>query len=201
MRPDVTRSRSRQGLTLVEMMVVIAILGGLVGSLVMILQQTSGAYRAGSSVMRLEMRGGRVMRQIARALRTASADSLSPSVAPPFSSNQVQFLCNEGFDGKEATWSGTRRINFDSATGELSWTDDEGGAAEKHVVWARNVPDRLEGEVLNGVDDNANELVDESGLCFCIEDGALVVRLTLSEDLPDGRVMERSWSTRLECRN
>ena len=200
-RRSSTRSGSRRGLTLVEVMIVVAILAGLMGSLVMILQQTNGAYQAGSSVMQLEARGSRVMRQIARALRSADADSLSPSVAPPFSTNQLQFLCNEGFDGKETIWSGTRRIRFDSAAGELSWTDDEGGPAEKRVVWSRDVSDRAQGEIVNGADDNSNGLVDESGLCFCFEDGALVVRLTLSGDLPDGGVMQRSWETRLGCRN
>lgn len=196
-----TPRRQCAGLTLIEVLITVAILGGLFASLVGILKQTNGAFQASSSFMQLETRGTRLLRQITRALRAADTGSLSPVVNPPFSSATLQFRTSEGFDGTDTSWSTLRQIGFDPATGQVIWTDDLGSADETQSIWTQAASPRLEGEAANGADDNGNGLLDEGGLCFTFEDDVLVVRFTLAAEQPGGRRIERTWMTRLDCRN
>jgi len=188
------------GLTLLELLIAGTLFAGLLGSLVSVLDRTQGAFHSGSLAMDLEVRGNRIMRRVVSALRAADAGSLDPILAPPFSSNEIQFQLNEGFDGKRTTWSATRRIRLDPVTGEVQWTDDVGSGGARDVAWGTLGAVRIEGEAANGLDDNANGLIDEAALCFTFEDEILVIRLTMAEE-SRGRTVERTWETRLACRN
>jgi len=62
----------------------------------------------------------------------------------------------------------------------------------------------VEGEVFNGVDDNDNGLIDESG--FCVEriggtDETLAVHVTLARRDEDGRLLHRTARTTVRPRN
>jgi hypothetical protein len=117
------------------------------------------------------------------------------------SSNRIDFEITEGFDGKQAVTSRLRRIEHDAATTTVSWTDGIGTANPSRLVLSRWTPALLQGEIANLADDNGNLLWDEPGLSFCFEGDTLIVRLTLQAERDGGRRIERTWETRLNCRN
>jgi hypothetical protein len=188
-------------MTMVELMIALTIMTVVLASLVGLFESTQGAYEMGSSVMELESRGNRVMRKLVGALRAARGSTLDPRLAPPLSSNRIDFEITEGFDGKHAVTSRLRRIEHDAATSTVSWTDGIGTANPSRLVLSRSTPALLQGEIANLADDNGNLLWDEPGLSFCFEGDTLIVRLTLQAERDGGRRIERTWETRLNCRN
>jgi hypothetical protein len=63
------------------------------------------------------------------------------------------------------------------------------------------VRDFLEGELPNGVDDNRNGLIDESGLTFVIESGVVRVLLTLEREGRGGESLTYTRESVVHCRN
>ncbi|HVS17868.1 MAG TPA: hypothetical protein VMT18_04650 [Planctomycetota bacterium] len=173
------RRRSTAGLTLVEMAVTCLVMALVFGSLAMALSSSRNVYERGSRTMTLEADSSRALRRVTDGLRGADTASL-PLVPPtPLSSRWIDFQTHEGYDGKTWTWSGPRRIEFDPVAGTLSWIEDFGLPTESRTEWARNVPALLEGEIVNGADDNGNGLIDEPGFCVTREGDLLVLRITV----------------------
>lgn len=174
--------RKNAGLTLVEMAVSCLVMALVFGSLATALSSSRTVFERGSRTMSLEQDSGRVLRRVTDALRGADAASLPLVPASPLSSRWIDFQTQKGYVGKTWTWSAPRRIEFDQAAGTLSWIENQALPNEDATVWARNVPTLLEGEVLNGADDNGNGLIDEAGFCVTREGDLLVLRLTIVND-------------------
>ena len=194
------RTTRSHGFSLVEMMVALGLLGIILTSLSMVLRQTRKSYRTGSAIMAVENQGARAMREVVDSLRTADLTSLGAIPAPPLSAPTLDYQVNLGFVGTQTVWSDPMRLRFDPAAGTIVRTEDVGGPNQASVTLGRNIPRLLEGELLNGVDDNGNGLRDEPGFSLTREGDLLVVRLTIQAPGPDGPIT-RTWDTRLYCRN
>jgi hypothetical protein len=82
---------------------------------------------------------------------------------------------------------------------QVTWFENPGAPQERRVVWSNLVRDLLEGEEVNGIDDNANGLIDEDGLSFTVDGSRITVRLSLGTT---GRGEEtKSVETTISCRN
>ena len=89
-----------------------------------------------------------------------------------------------GYDGSAVEWSTPHAISVD-ANGTIMISEDVGLASERATPWCSGVPALLDGEILNGIDDNGNGLSDEPGLCFTRSGSLLTIRFTLGG--PDSR--------------
>lgn len=188
MRPRELRPNA--GLTLVEMAVSCLVMALVFGSLATALSSSRTVFERGSRTMSLEQDSGRVLRRVTDALRGADAASLPLVPASPLSSRWIDFQTQTGYDGKSWTWSAPRRIEFD----QLSVPNEDA------TVWARNVPTLLEGEILNGADDNGNGLIDEAGFCVTREGDLLVLRLTVTPDSVVDGGQSRTTELRISLR-
>ena len=96
----------------------------------------------------------------------------------------------------------THEIALEVQDGTILWIRNPETANERSMVWTRNVPNLLRGELANGDDDNENNIVDEEGLVF--QKIGQNVHVQLSVERTDSRGVVHSSPTRSEiifCRN
>lgn len=106
-------------------------------------------------------------------------------------------------------WMGVDQLRFESSLGVVEIGTSQ-GPGEKRSVWLTINGDRSEivagvsdfagGEVLNGLDDNTNGLIDEKGLHFFVEHGSgksawATVDLTLECKFRDETIQRRVSTT------
>ena len=90
----------------------------------------------------------------------------------------------------------------DESGGAVSWYENPGAETEKRVVWVKDVPRFAQGEVAgNGLDDNGNGLIDESGLAFVKEGRSVRILLSLRRPDGEGGFLDRQLQTTVTCRN
>lgn len=69
------------------------------------------------------------------------------------------------------------------------------------MVWTSLARPFLEGEVLNGVDDNGNGLIDEQGLSFTLFGDSVTIRLSIAQTNPEGEEITQTVETVVTVRN
>jgi type II secretory pathway pseudopilin PulG len=211
------RSRT-SGFTLVEVVIVAALAMVVMGSVVAVMNSSMRACQVGSTSAHLEALANRTLDHIAERLQASSRAAITPSLAAPFSSRQIDFQRATSFAGGVVTWSATERITFQYRPGEIDDGIDNGGNGivdDGQVVWiqslglpgqtssvlADGVTEYLEGETLNNLDDNRNGLIDEAGLCFTVDASSVVVHLTLAARSAGGILVTKTVEKRVYFRN
>jgi len=202
---------SRSGFTLLETIIAVGLLALVMSNVYSVLGGTTYALTKRNVEFEADAQARRALERIAMAVIGAHSNSLDPTNASPGSVsgiNYQEFLGlseeDENGDGKnDEVFSDPMRIGSTSASSEdISWFQNPGTEFEMHVVWAKNVPAVAVGETpANGIDDNENGLIDETGLAF-VQDGKRV-RIVLSLRISDGRggFLERQEQTTVTCRN
>jgi prepilin-type N-terminal cleavage/methylation domain-containing protein len=201
--------RGRSGFTLLELAVALVLFGLVVGNLYTILAGTSNALGARNASFEADVQAQRALDRIALAIVGSYEGSIhATSESPGYQSvlNYQEFLGLADVDGDgqgEEVFSDPMRIALTGVSGgDVSWFENPGEESEKHVVWVKDVSAVAQGEVAgNGVDDNGNGIVDETGLAFVKEGRS--VRILLSMRRPDGKggFLERELQTIATCRN
>jgi len=188
----------RRGLTIVELSVTLLLASVALYALARAVASTSSLYRVGSSTMDVETRGRRTMDLMVDALQATDLDSIAALPASPFSASQIDFQVRMPFDGVLSDLSEPLRIVLDGD--EVFFVRSPGLADERPSAWCSGVTALAQGEELNGLDDNGNGLIDETGLAFSRNGSAIEIYLTL-EDTAGASGATRSWSTGVTCRN
>jgi len=202
MRPPVHHGvpRGRAGFSLLEVLVGMTLLVLILASLYMILGDSSKAIRSKSAVFDTEVEARRVLDRIAMALLSAEYATLDLAPEAPLSSNYLNYHTSLGFRDGLPLSSPPMRILHDSGT-RISWAENPGSAGERHAVWTSHAAPFIAGEILNGIDDNGNGVIDERGFSVVKESGMLVIRLTISRPGLDDAFTEKTLETRVTCRN
>lgn len=210
-------STRRAGFSLVEVLISMAMLGGLLGTMLMVVLSGSATARVGMARQTIEGAARRTLDRIATELVSAGVETLDPVPSAPWGSDQLTFQPIEGFDG-DVVWGAPRSFSLALEEGELDdgldnndngladervlvFTRDPGGAEELATIWAHGIRELAEGELDNGEDDNGNGLADEAGLSFVQVQNRLVVRLSLEELDADGNRLVRTVETSVRLRN
>ena len=149
----------------------------------------------------LEDQARRVLRQVGYAVMGSDRETLMPSAAAPLSADAVNYRINLGVQGGEVVWGDTERIAMEQLRPQVYWSRNPETEAEQRVVWTSLVAPFLEGELPNGMDDNGNGLIDESGLCFDVVGDSVTIHLTLQRVGDDGQVTTKTVETTVTCRN
>lgn len=198
-RHNATR-RPRAGLTMVELVIALAILGLVLVNVSTIVKSSTAVYNSGALVGRLEDQAQQVMDRIAYAILSARAQDLQVP-PPPLSVSTIDYETLLGIENGHDVWGDPSRIELDLPDGQVLWRQNPDGEDERRVVWTKWVPELLEDEIANGEDDNGNALFDEAGLAFGMEDGQVTIRLTLRRTDNDRTVYIRTLEARVTCRN
>ena len=201
MRSKPLHTRRTGGFSLIEVIVASGLLGVVLVGTLMAFDSARNAHRATTRSLELRARGNRVATRLVEALRGADADAFASIPSVPFSVALVDFQTSSGFGGQENVWSPTRRIAFDAATGSVSWFEDPDTADERSSTWCSDVPALLDGETVNGLDDNGNGLIDEAGMCLTNRDGVIELHFTIVGDGTLAGAAPETWTLSLAGRN
>jgi hypothetical protein len=193
------RFSERTGLTLIELMIGAVLTVAIVTKAALVVNSALGLASDETASMHYEDQARRVVDKIALAIMGSDRGTLLPSVEE-IHSDSISYSFFMGYEDGEFVWSNPERIGLEGGDA-IAWCDNPGEADERRVVWSRLVSPLLEGEVINGVDDNGNGLIDEDGLSFVVEGDRVVIRLTLRRPESDGRLVEQTVESIVYCRN
>jgi type II secretory pathway pseudopilin PulG len=192
---------SRAGFTVVEAVIAMTLVGLVLTKLTMVMDQARRAHQDESVAMALEDQAMVLMDRIAFALVGSSADNLDPLPIAPFPSATIHYQISLGVEDGVPVWSDPEVIGLSEDSGQVFWGQNVGEMNERIVVWANTVSQMLEDELLNGIDDNENDLADELGLAFVLDERAVTIRLSLERVRDDGQKIQVTRETTVTCRN
>lgn len=213
------RAGSSAGFTLVESVVAAVLFSGVMLTLGLAMDSAFGSYRMAEAESRLDQAAHRALDQILANLEDAGAGTLgAPTGAFGSSSLTFRRAASYDADGGAIDWGEETTVAWQLEEGELDddldndgdglvdegeivWTIDVGGPSERTVTRVRGVPQNLDGEEPNLVDDNGNGLIDEAGLDFEWDGTVLTVRLSLTAIGPRGVVLTKTVRTATRLRN
>ena len=195
------RLPSRLGFTVLEAVFSVALLAVVMVKVAFVFDSAAGSYDQQNRAIELEDQARRVLERIALAVMSTDRSALIPDQESPLHSSSLQYEVNLGVEDGHIVWSDPEQIASEGAGTQVVWRQDLGAGAERRVVWSNLVRPFLEGELPNGVDDNANGLVDEAGLSFVIERDKVTIFLTLQRPGADGEVITQSLTAEATCRN
>jgi len=193
--------RTRAGFTLLEMIISVGLVALVVTNIVMAMDSSTKAYEAGASRVEVEDQARRTLDRIALAVMGSSREGLAPGQEFPFDTDSLTYQLNLGYQDGEVVWSDPERIRREEVAAQITWSKNPGIPGEQRVVWTKWVSEYMKGEVLNGIDDNGNGLIDEKGLSFTIEENLVTIRLTLEKTGPDGNSVTVPLETQVDVRN
>lgn len=197
---DTPPARVRAGFTLIEVVVAATLTGLIIANLYMVFGDSSKAIRAKTVEFDTEVEARRVLDRIAMNVIGAERSTLDVASEAPISGNSINYHVSNGFSENRVELSPVRRIAHDG-TKQISWAESPDTASERKAVWTSHAAQFLDGEVENGIDDNGNGLIDESGLSFDVDGQMVVIRLTIRRQAPDGTLTKKTLETRVTCRN
>ncbi len=195
--------RARKGYTLIEVIAAVALASIVVIKIGLITQMRARSDTQQNARLLLDDQARRVMEQIVFGVMGAAVELLSPSPEAPAYSNELRYQVAFGVDENgelvldEPQWLGLE----EEVDNQLVWRSKYESPDERRVVWCNAVRPFLEGEVLNGEDDNGNGLIDEKGLTFTVDGSRVVVRLSLHRPGNDGAPIVSSMEMTIACRN
>ena len=192
---------SRSGFTVIETVIALTLIGLVLTKLTLVMDQARRAHEDESLSMALDDQALEVIDRISYALVGSARDKLTPAMEAPFPAAQINYQLSLGVEDGETVWSDPEIIGLAEETGQIYWAQNKGEANERLVVWANTVSEMLEDELMNGIDDNQNELADELGLSFVLAENSITIRLTLERARDEGEKIQVTRETTITCRN
>jgi hypothetical protein len=191
---------SRAGFTLIEMCIVSVLTLVVVFKAAYVVDTALGVANDETASMHYEDQARRVLDRIALAVMGSDRETLLPQIEE-IHSNSITYTFSLGLENGAIVWSDPEEISLDAGNSAIQWRENPGAAEERRAVWSNLVSPLLEGEEINGVDDNGNGLIDEDGLSFVLEGQSVVIRLTLRRPEVDGRTVQETVEAVVHCRN
>jgi len=188
----------RAGWTLIETVLAALLVTGVMTKAAFVVNTALGLANDESASMHYEDQARRVMDRIALAVMGSDRETLVPQIQE-LHTNSIRYSFSLGLDDGEVVWSDPEEIRL--GDGAVEWRENPDAANERKAVWTTLVSPLLQGEIVNGVDDNGNGLIDEDGLSFVLEGNRIVIRLTLRRPEVGGRTVEQSVESIVYCRN
>jgi hypothetical protein len=194
------RPSPRAGLSALEIVVGVALLAVVTAKVVIVSSEASTLSNDDIANIVVEDEARLTLDRIAYAVMESDRASLLPDAETPAFSSQIRYRVSLGIENGQVVWDDPEQIVLDPDDRRLRWIQDPGGAGERSVVWCDAVRDLLEGELPNGVDDNGNGLIDETGVTFEVDGNTVTINLTLEKEMRGGRRIMRTVTTTVTCR-
>lgn len=195
------RAHEREGFTIIEALIALALVGLVLTKLTMVVTQARKAHTDEVARMVLEDQAAQVLDRVAFAIIGSDADTIDPVVEAPFSTDELSFRISLGVEEGAVIWGDPEQIGLRGDGSQLYWGQNVGEIEERVVVWCNTIGEMLEGELMNGFDDNGNSLNDELGLSFDKNGKSITIRMTLVRMDKEGRSREVTEQTTVTCRN
>ena len=194
------RNTRKGGFTMVEISIALVLLGLVLANVFMVLYGTTRSYGQKNAVFETEAQVRRTLDRTALALIGANRSTVYTVLPAPFSTSEIHFETNLGVQGGALAWSQPQTIALELGDrNKIVWS--ETSTENRRVVWSEWARNYLAGEILNGVDDNGNGLIDEKGLSFDLDGNSIVIRVSLEKEDRDGKPITRTMEARVTCRN
>lgn len=194
--------RTRAGFTAIEIVVAVALSGLILGNVLLVLSDTRERLAIQDVAKDVDAEARRSLDRIAVQIMGAVRQQLYTQASAPLSADSINYTTVIGVQDGAPVISPPQRIAMTvESTSAVSWYQNPGSEQEKHVVWTRDLRSFCQGELPNGVDDNANGLVDEKGLSFEVDGPMVRITLTIERLGPDGKPVTKALETRVTCRN
>lgn len=190
----------RAGFTILEIVIGLTVVTLVMMNVSTIVRSSTSVYESGAIASVLDEQAEQVMDRIAYAVMSARTEDIEAPSAPNHIS-ALQFPLPLGTLDGLAVFGDEERIELIVETGQIVNTKSALQPNQRRIVWANHVPGLLEGELANEEDDNGNELQDEQGLSFDLEEGQVAIKLTLRRTDTKQIVHTRTLETRVTCRN
>jgi hypothetical protein len=165
------------------------------------MNEASRTHQEESVSMALEDQASELIDRIAYAIVGSDAETLDPYMVAPFPASELHYQVSLGVEEGQVVWGDPEVIGLSEQGTQVYWGQNVGTANERLVVWANTVSELLEDEFLNGVDDNQNDLADELGLSFVMDQKSVTIRLTLERGRKEGDPIQVTKETTITCRN
>jgi len=191
----------RAGFSLLELMIGVAIMGLILGNIVMLQNASNDAYESGVFGSAMDDSVETTMDRIALAVMSTSVDRLDEVLSAPSFVSSIEYEVVTDVVNGAPVVGVPERIEFVTASGQIVWTRNPDATDEQSLVWSKHVPEMLEGESPNGEDDNGNGIADEEGLAFDRDASQITIRLTMSRTDSNHIEYTRTRSRRVTCRN
>jgi prepilin-type N-terminal cleavage/methylation domain-containing protein len=191
----------RAGFTLLEVMISLSLLAVLSWQGMAFFQHTGSTARRESAEVVVEDQARTLLDRIALAILGANRETLIPESLAPWSASDLRYQVQLGLQDGEVVWGAPEEIAHAPDFREVFWAESPGTAEERRIVWARLVAPFIGGELPNGMDDNGNGLIDESGLTFVVDRNAVEIWLTLETVSAEGVTTTHTAHTVVTCRN
>lgn len=195
------RARRRAGFTVIETVISMALIGLVLTKLTLVMDEARRAHQGESAAMQLEDQAMELIDKISYAIVGSSRASLDPALLAPFPMAEIRFQVSLGVEDGKVVWSDPEKIGLEEESGQVYWGQNVGEPNERRVVWANTVSEMLEDELMNGVDDNGNDLVNELGLAFVVDDKSVTIRLSLEREVEEHKRIQVTKETTVTCRN
>ena len=194
---------ARAGFTVLELLIAVVIVGLIAANVSMVLETSSSAYEAELLQTEIDDQSSLAIDRIRLALMSSSLKDLNPDLNGGGHSSQISYRVSLGLDENNVmVYEDPELIQLEPLDGTIVWVRNPKLSNERSMVWTKNVPNLLRGELPNGDDDNENNLADEQGLVF--QRIGQNVHVQLSVERTDSRGVVHSSPTRSEiifCRN
>lgn len=194
----------RGGFTLLELAIAMTILSLLAMNISMVTRTGSNAARSGAFYATLNDEADMALDRISLAVMSSDASDIYPVAVAPGFTDSITYSVRLGIENGEIVESPPESITYDQTpqTGRIVWFQNPGlPGLERSVVWSNWVPHFQDAELENAVDDNGNDLTDESGLAFDMVGDRVNIHLTVERQSPDGKLVPATRRINVTCRN
>lgn len=191
---------SARGWTLIELTLAAVLVTTVMAKAAVVTRTALALANDDSASMHYEDQARSVMDRIALAVMGSDRATLLPQIEE-ISSDNLRYSFSLGIEDGEVVWSAPEEIRLGDANNTIEWRENPGAAEERRATWTNAVSPLLEGELVNGLDDNGNGLVDEDGLSFVLQGERVVIRLSLRRPEVEGRMVEETVERIVYCRN
>lgn len=216
-------SGNNRGFSLLEVMIAAAVLMVIMAAVFAVLSTGQDLYHTGVTAGDLDSQARMVLDRIVDHVRETGpsafldVDQLPDVAVPldlaqsPFHYSDIAFRKNIGYNHPNITWSPTVTVILYEWTG---WTGiimevpngviglpEEDQQYSTLTVWGAEFLEGEEVDPNNGIDDNGNGLVDESGLSFAFSGDLVTIRLTLARRDIKGKLIQATVETSVVLRN
>jgi len=194
------KGKSNSGWTLLEVSMASLLVTVVMGKAVFVMRSALTLASEESAALHYEDQARMVIDRIALAIMGSDREALLPQIEEVHS-NSVIYRFSLGMEDGLVVWSPPEQIRLGGGGTEVEWLESPGAAEERQVIWTNMVSPLLEGEIINGVDDNGNGLIDEDGLSFVVDGQRVIIRLTIQRPELNGRSVQETVESIVTCRN
>jgi prepilin-type N-terminal cleavage/methylation domain-containing protein len=195
------RASHRAGFTIIELVFAAAILALLSLNLAMVLRTSSNAFETGVFKKVIDDQAELTMDRISLAVMASAEKDLYPVTVAPLNTPRLDYQTCLGFQDGQLVMGDIERIEYVPTNGLIVWSQNPSSPDARSVVWSSWVPNNLEGEMANGLDDNGNGLIDEQGLSFDSSGPKVRILLTLERKDSNNVTYRRTLASTVTCRN